>query len=314
MSWTMRDIPRMPGNVAVVTGANGGLGLATAKALAAADYHVVMAARNLSKAAAAKVDIESQVTKAQLSVVALDLASLASVHRAADEIIRTQGRVDLLVNNAGVMAIPEEQTDDGFEMQFGTNHLGHFALTRQLLPALLRAASARVVSVTSFAHHFGLPVNPDNPYLHGEYSSWRAYNQSKLANFHFGIGLSRLFDLARVPTASLIAHPGVSRTELQVTSTQRFGADFNHRLWQGYASRFGMEPNVGALPQLRAATDPTARNGQLYGPRYLSFGPPVRRPIMRRLDLNTGIRRLWEVSERETNLTFRASDIATVLG
>ena len=192
MSWSTADIPDQSGRVAVVTGANGGLGLETARALAGAGAHVVMAARNQEKAASAVQNIRAGMPDASLEVVALDLGSQASVREAADQILAAHERIDLLVNNAGVMGIPERRTTDGFEMQFGTNHLGHYALTALLMPALLRAPAARIVTVTSTAHHMGRAVDPSNPNLEGKYGPWRAYGQSKLANFHFGLGLDQM--------------------------------------------------------------------------------------------------------------------------
>jgi len=302
MSWSTADIPDQRGRVAVVTGANGGLGLATARALAAAGAHVVMAARNQEKAAAALADIRSEAPDASLELVALDLSSQASVREAAAQIRSAHDRIDLLINNAGVMGIPERSTVDGFEMQFGTNHLGHWSLTALLMGALLSAPAARVVSVTSTAHHMGRAVDPANPHLHGRYGPWRAYGQSKLANFHFGIGLQRRLAAAGASASSLIAHPGLSNTELQAVSVQETGGGASQRFFQGLAGSTGMTPAQGALPQLRAATDPAARGGEFYAPRFVNNGPPVRRPILRRVGLDRAIERLWEVSERETGL------------
>lgn len=302
MSWTTNDIPDLSGRTAVVTGANGGLGLETARALAGAGAHVVMAARNQDKARAAEKSILESHPSASLEVVALDLGSLASVREAASRILAAHDAIDILVNNAGLMAIPERRTEDGFEMQFGVNHLGHFALTAQLLPALLRADAARVVSVTSTAHHTGRPVDPSNPHLEGRYGPWKAYAQSKLANFHFAIGLQRRFEAAGVPAASLVAHPGLSDTDLQATSVSETGGGFSQRFFHWLAGSTGMTAAAGALPQLRAATDPAAKGGEFYAPRFGNNGPPVRRPILRRIGLGRAIDTLWEVSERETKL------------
>jgi NAD(P)-dependent dehydrogenase (short-subunit alcohol dehydrogenase family) len=172
-----------------VTGANGGLGLESARALAAAGAHVVMAARDQKKAIAAKDEILGRHPKASLEIVELDLGSLASVKSCAETILAAHEKIDILLNNAGLMALPEGKTEDGFEMQLGVNHLGHWALTCQLMPALLRADRARVVSVTSTAHHMGSPVDPSNPHLEGRYDPWLAYGRSKLANYHFALGL-----------------------------------------------------------------------------------------------------------------------------
>jgi NAD(P)-dependent dehydrogenase (short-subunit alcohol dehydrogenase family) len=302
MSWTAADIPDLSGLTAVVTGANGGLGLETARALAGHGAHVVMAARNQQKAAAAIESIRAGDEGASLELVELDLGSLESVHSAAGQILASHPRLDILVNNAGVMGIPESTTADGFEMQFGTNHLGHYALTALLLGALLEAPAARIVTVTSTAHHIGRAVDPANPHLRGNYGPWRAYGQSKLANFHFGLGLQERLARAGAPAGSLIAHPGLSNTDLQAVSVEQTGGGLSQRFFHGLAGSTGMTPAQGALPQLRAATDPAARGGEFYAPRFGNNGPPVRRPVLRRLGMQTAIARLWEVSERETGL------------
>src|SRR5262245_61516425 len=163
MSWGQKNMPDLHGKVAVVTGANGGLGLETARALAKAGGHVVIAARDQAKAAGAEASIRADQPNASLEVIELDLGSLASIKSAAERIVAAHPSGDILVNNAGLMGIPERATADGFEMQFGVNHLGHFALTAQLMPALLRSGDGRVVTVTSTAHHMGRKVDPDNP-------------------------------------------------------------------------------------------------------------------------------------------------------
>jgi NAD(P)-dependent dehydrogenase (short-subunit alcohol dehydrogenase family) len=302
VSWSVADIPDLTGRTAVVTGANGGLGLETTRALAAAGAEVAMAARNQEKAAEAEASIRRGAPDAALEVVALDLGSLASVREAAGRILAGHDSIDILVNNAGVMGIPERKTVDGFEMQLGVDHLGHFALTALLMPALLRANAARIVTVTSTAHHMGRAVDPDNPHLHGRYRPWRAYGQAKLANFHFGLGLNRLLDDAGAPAASLIAHPGLSNTDLQAVSVAETDGGFSQRFFHGLAGSTGMSPAQGALSQLRAATDPSARGGQFYGPFFVNNGPPVCKPVLRRLGMKRAIGRLWEVSERETGL------------
>jgi NAD(P)-dependent dehydrogenase (short-subunit alcohol dehydrogenase family) len=302
VSWTAADIPDLKGRVAVVTGANGGLGLETARALAGAGAHIVMAARNQEKAARALADIRGGLPDASLEVVELDLGSQASVREAADKILAGHEQIDILVNNAGVMGIPERSTADGFEMQFGTNHLGHYALTALLMPALLRAPAARIVTVTSTAHHMGRAVDPVNPHLHDRYRPWRAYGQSKLANFHFGLGLQRRLQAAGAPASSLIAHPGLSNTDLQAVSVQETGGGLSQRFFHRLAGATGMSPEEGARPQLRAATDPAARGGEFYAPRFVNSGVPVRRPILRRIGMDRAIDRLWDVSERETGL------------
>lgn len=303
MAWTTFDIPDLSGKTAVVTGANAGLGFETARGLVGAGCHVVMAARNREKAEDAATELTALHPNASMEFVELDLASLHSIETAALAVFSSHPTVDILVNNAGLMAMPEGKTEDGFEMQLGVNHLGHWALTAQLLPALLGAPAARVVTVTSTAHHFGRRIDPDNPNLEGIYDPWRAYNQAKLANYHFAIGLQRQFEDAGLHAASLVAHPGLSNTDLQANSVRQGGASGSAEFWHNLAQRTGMSPAAGALPQLRAATDPKAKGGQMYAPRFINFGAAVRRPILRRLGLSESIRVLWEVSERETGLS-----------
>jgi NAD(P)-dependent dehydrogenase (short-subunit alcohol dehydrogenase family) len=302
VSWGVEDIPDQSGRVAVVTGANGGLGLETARALAGAGAEVVLAARNQQRAADAIEQIRAGAPDASLTPVPLDLGSLDSVGTAAEEILAAHPTVDLLVNNAGVMGIPEQRTADGFEMQFGVDHLGHFALTARLMPALRRAPAARIVTVTSTAHHMGRAVDPDNPNLDGRYGPWRAYGQAKLANFHFGLGLHRLLRDSGAAVSSLVAHPGLSNTELQAVSVTETDGGLSQRFFLSLARSVGMSPAQGALSQLRAATDPATGSGEFYGPLFINNGPPVRKPVLRRLGMQRAIDRLWQVSERETGL------------
>jgi NAD(P)-dependent dehydrogenase (short-subunit alcohol dehydrogenase family) len=303
MSWSAADIPDQSGRTAVVTGANGGLGLETARELARKGAHVVMAVRNQQKAQDALSDIRAGIPEASLELVGLDLGSQASVREAAEQIRREHDQLDLLVNNAGVMGIPERKTVDGYEMQFGVDHLGHWTLTALLLPALLASPGARIVTVTSTAHHMGRPVDPANPHLEGRYRPWRAYGQAKLANFYFGLGLQRQLARAGANAASLIAHPGLSNTDLQAVSVRETGGGASQRFFHLLAGRTGMSPAQGALSQLRAATDPTAKGGEFYGPLFVNNGPPVRKPILRRVGMNSAIANLWQVSEHETGVT-----------
>jgi NAD(P)-dependent dehydrogenase (short-subunit alcohol dehydrogenase family) len=300
--WTPADIPDLNGRTAVVTGANGGLGLVTAHELAAKGAHVVMGARDQAKARTADEQIHARNPAASTEIVPLDLGSLASVKEAADRVLAAHETIDILVNNAGLMAMPERRTEDGFEMQFGVDHLGHFALTAHLLPALLRAERARVVTVTSTARFMGGAVDPRNPHLDGRYKPWRAYAQAKTANYHFGLGLQQRFEKAGVQAQSLIAHPGLSNTDLQSRTVREGGAGWSGALSEVMAKRSGMTPAEGARPQLRAATDPKARGGELYAPRFGGNGPAVRRPILRRWDLQKRIDELWLLSERETRV------------
>ncbi|MDJ0499026.1 MAG: oxidoreductase [Acidimicrobiia bacterium] len=302
MAWSTADIPNLNGKVAVVTGANGGLGLESTKALAAAGAHVVMAARNQEKAGKARDEILAAHPDASLEIIELDLGSFENTKTAAAKIAANHPRIDILINNAGLMAMPERRTADGYEMQFGVNHLGHWLFTAGLLKPILAADAARVVTVTSTAHLTGRMVDPDNVNMEGNYSAWGAYGRAKLANFHFAIGLQREFEKRGAKAQSLVAHPGLSHTNLQVHTVEQGGGGRSAPFWAWMARNTGMPADRGALPQLRAATDPNAKGGEFYGPRWGNNGAPVRKPILRR-DINEGIERLWLVSERETGVT-----------
>jgi NAD(P)-dependent dehydrogenase (short-subunit alcohol dehydrogenase family) len=306
VGWTAADVPDLSGRVAVVTGANAGVGWESSAVLAAAGAHVVMAARDPDRADAARARLIEAHPRASVEVVALDLASLESIRRAAATIASHHARVDVLVNNAGVMAVPEGRTVDGFEIHIGVNHLGHWVLTSRLMGPILAADHARVVTVTSTARLGASPVPAHNPDLVGQYDPWDAYGRSKLANLHFALGLHRRLALAGVRAESLAAHPGISRTNL-LTSTVAAGgggrlvpvAKLGYRV-------IGMDAARGALAQLRAATDPTARGGELYGPRFGAFGSPVRRRIRLSAEVDEQIESLWALSEE---LTGEAPDV-----
>jgi NAD(P)-dependent dehydrogenase (short-subunit alcohol dehydrogenase family) len=310
VAWSEADIPDQSGRVAVVTGANGGLGYETARALAIRGARVIMAARDQGRAARARERILATGDALAPQIVPLDLARLDSVAAAAATIMTEHDRLDLLINNAGIMACPEGRTADGFERQLGINHLGHFALTRHLLPLLLRTPGARVVTVTSMSRHTGRSLNPDRPLDAGRYDPWLAYGRAKLANLHFAVGLHERLRAAGADTASLAAHPGLSNTGLQATSVETSGGGLSQRFFHMLARRTGMPPERGALSQLRAATDPGARSGELYAPRFVSVGPTVRRPLVGRSVSRRSTAALWQVSERETGLTF---DVATMM-
>lgn len=304
MAWTPSDIPDLHGRVAVVTGANGGLGLEVCRALASNGARVLMAARDRDKAERACVLLRADVPGAAVEIRALDLADLRLVRACADGIATDHGAVDLLVNNAGLMGIPWRATVDGFEMQLGVNHLGHFAFTGRLLPSLLAAPAGRVVTVTSVARFMGRSVDPADPHLLGRYDPWRAYGQSKLANLQFASELHRRLQLAGAPVESLAADPGLSHTDLQTRSVRESGGGRSQRFWAAAASAVGMPAARGALPLLRAAADPRARSGELYAPRWGIVGPPVRRPAFIPWISSGAGRVLWELSERETGEQF----------
>ena len=301
MAYTLDSIPDLSTRVTVVTGANGGLGLETAKAFAAKGAHVVMAVRDQAKAARASARIREATPDAALELVELDLASQASVTRAAREIAERHPSIDILVNNAAVMASPEGRTVDGYETQLGIDHLGHWTFTALLLPSLLAAPAARIVTVTSTAHHFGRALDPDRPYPPGRYQAWLAYGNAKLANYHFGLGLHDGFVAAGVRTQSLIAHPGLSHSDLQLRTVREGGGGPLAPFFARAAASTGMAPPDGAMPQIRASTDPAAKGGEFYGPRFVNNGRAVRLRLLRP-GRQRAIERLWAFSERETGI------------
>jgi NAD(P)-dependent dehydrogenase (short-subunit alcohol dehydrogenase family) len=300
--WTAADIPGLEGRVAVVTGANSGLGLVTARELARAGASVVLACRDLAKGEAAR----DSITLGSASVARLDLADLGSVREFASSFRGQHGRLDLLINNAGVMAPPRRLTADGFESQLGVNHLGHFALTGLLLPSLLDAEAARVVTVSSAAHRMGRIKFGD---LQSErhYNSWVAYGQSKLANLLFCFELQRRCVAARpeVALSSMAAHPGYSATNLQSAGPRPWEAAImtvTNRL-------VAQSAEMGALPVLYAATFPGLPGGSFVGPDGLMEGrghPRVVGAAGRAYDEDVA-RRLWEVSEELTGVSYEFS-------
>lgn len=301
MGWSIEQMPSQQGRVVIVTGANGGLGLASAKALAGKGAHVVMAVRNQAKAAKAHDEILALHPHASLELVALDLGSLASVEAAATQILAAHDQIDVLLCNAGLMALPEGTTEDGFEQQFGVNHLGHWALTSHLLPTIVRTPGARVVTVSSTAQHMGAPVDPDNPHMRGNYNPWRMYGQTKLANRHFAVGLQRQFAAAGIDAKALSAQPGLTNSDLQAHTVAEGGAGFLGPFFHRVTSSMGMSTDQGALNQLRAATDPAAPGGGFYGPLFVTNGSPIKKPLLRP-GTDKAIEVLWAVSKRETGL------------
>ncbi|MGB8875758.1 MAG: oxidoreductase, partial [Solirubrobacteraceae bacterium] len=304
--WTAADIPDQSGRVAIVTGANSGLGLATARELARAGARVVIASRSAAKGDQAAASIRGSVPDAALEVASLDLADLSSVRAFAEGYVGAGSQLDLLINNAGIMAAPRQLTKDGFESQFGTNHLGHFALTGLLLPALLKAPAPRVVTVSSALHRRGTMRFDD---LQGErkYDRWVAYGQSKLANLMFCFELQRRATeadgRAGAPFLSLAAHPGYASTNLQFAATDRsyekvFGWIGNRLIAQS--------ADMGALPTLYAATVPDLPGGTFVGPggRAEQRGYPKVVTAARKAYEEQDWRRLWEVSEQLTGVHY----------
>ncbi len=298
MGWKSSDIPDQHGRVAVITGANSGLGLAAARELAGRGATVVLAVRDVAKGRAAMASINSEVPGARLELYPVDLASLDSVRACAAAIRSEHERIDVLINNAGVVATPASRTADGFEYQVGTNHLGHVVFTAELLPAHGLADAARVVTVTSGALVLGRMLDHDRLVNGATYHPWRAYGDSKLANFRFGAELARRLEASGSSTRSLVAHPGLADTDLMPTTVRNGGAGRSGRLSAFLAARLGMPPPDGALSLLRAAADPAASNGQLYGPRWIMAGPPVQQRWFGRWARPESMARSWEVTER----------------
>jgi NAD(P)-dependent dehydrogenase (short-subunit alcohol dehydrogenase family) len=293
MSSTPADVPALTGRRAVVTGANAGLGREITRLLAAAGAEVVMACRNPAKAEQAAARVRAAVPAATLDVRVLDLADLDSVAAFADGFT---GRLDLLVNNAGLMALDESRTAQGFEMQFGVNHLGHFALTARLMPHLLATPGSRVATMSSMGHRAARGA-PD-PRLERPYDRWQAYFRSKLANLHFTAELQRRLAAAGASTVAVAAHPGGSRTDLGTE-----GTSLSNRLLTPLVPLITQSAEAGALPMLRALTDPGARGGEFYGPRFRLRGrtPVVETPSRAARDAEAA-RRLWAESVQLTGL------------
>lgn len=295
MAWSEADIPDQSGRTAVVTGANSGIGFETARALAAKGARVVLACRSEEKGRDAERRLRAAVPDADARFEPLDLGSLASVRRFAEKFSAEEGRLDLLLNNAGVMMPPYGKTADGFETQLGTNHLGHFALTGLLLPRLRATPGARVVSVSSLAHFWGR-IDFDDLQSERSYNPTRAYGQSKLANLLFARELQRRIEAARVDALSAAAHPGSTRTELQRHSG----------LMNAIVAVFSQQPPEGALPTLYAATASGVRGGEYFGPSGFAgcLGPPGRARSSPRANDAAAARRLWDVSEQLTGVAF----------
>lgn len=309
MFWTTDDIPDQHGRVAVVTGANGGLGLESTRALAGAGAHVVMAARDQAKAEAARADVLGTHPQASLEIVSLDLGSLASVREAADAVLEAHDRVDVLMLNAGVMAMPEGRTVDGFETQLGVNVLGHWALLSHLLPRVVHTPGARVVTLSSVAQHQGHRLDPADPHLSARYNPWTQYGNTKLAMRHLAQGLQSEFAAAGVDARAVAAHPGYTNSDLQSRTVHAGGGGFMGPVYDRLADWVGMSVPRGALSQVRAATEPHVRPGVMYGPLFALAGPPVVKPLVRPGSADA-VRRLWQVCEQETGLRL---DVAAAL-
>ena len=309
--WTTHDIPPLTGSTALVTGANSGLGFETSLALARAGARVVLACRNQDKGADAMDRIRREVPAADVQLGLLDLADLEAVRKFASDFSADHEGLDILVNNAGVMAIPRRETADGFEMQFGTNHLGHFALTGLLLDSLLARPGARVATVSSEMANIGRMRFDD---LQGSrhYGKWTAYGQAKLSNQLFTLELDRRVTARGVDLVSVAAHPGYAATNLQAVGPQMSGSGLMERLSSAANTVFAQSAAGGALPSLYGATAAGVRGGQYFGPDKLfgMRGHPEPTSFVRAAKDPDTARRLWEVSEELTGVRFGLLDPA----
>jgi NAD(P)-dependent dehydrogenase (short-subunit alcohol dehydrogenase family) len=306
LRWTAQDIPDLTGRVAIVTGANSGLGFHTARELAAHGAHVTLAVRDTTKGRTAAQAIMDGAPGASVRVDRLDLADLASVREFADTWSQAHaGGLDLLINNAGVMAIPRRTTADGFEMQFGTNHLGHFALTGLLLPALVARPRARIVTVSSGAHKFGR-MNFDDLMGEKKYNAWRAYGQSKLSNLLFTSELQRRLDANSLPIHAMAAHPGYAATNLQSVGPEMSGHSWMKSPMEAVNKVLAQSAEMGALPTLFAATAAGLPGNTYVGPD----GFMEQRGHPRLVDRSAAAKnradaeRLWRVSETLTGVHY----------
>lgn len=310
--WTAADISPQHGNLALITGANSGIGFHAARVLAGAGRAVILACRDTAKAEVARTRILSEFPRAQLEIVQLDLSSLASVRAAAEAFLATGRSLDLLINNAGVMALPTRQlTAEGFELQLGTNHLGHFALTGLLLPAMLSGDPRdprRIITVSSIAHR-GATMDFANLQWQRGYKPWPAYRCSKLANLLFAFELERRLRRAHAPVMSIAVHPGVSNTNLFAAGPGQAGG-LLARIIPLFISLVAQSEQQGALPTLYAATAPEIHGGHFYGPdgfRQMRGHPVEVRAETQAYDEQLADQ-LWQVSEQLTAVRYPLSD------
>lgn len=304
MPWTPDRLPDLTGSTIVVTGANGGLGFETARVLAGAGAHVVIASRKVDQNERARDRIVAEHPGASVEVHELDLSSLTATRQAAAAILAGHPSIDALVCNSGVMGIPHRVTDDGFDRQWQVNVLGHFELTRLLWPALVAAGGGRVVTISSFARHMRGRFDPADPPIRGEYRRWRAYGQTKMADLRFALELDRRCRAAGVPVAAIAAHPGLSFTRGDTTRPAREPTTTLQKIARWWIRRFGMQPDRGAHSQIRAAADLDAVGGRLYGPRFMTTGASTRRRLMPWTRRRGPGAELWAVAERQTGERF----------
>jgi NAD(P)-dependent dehydrogenase (short-subunit alcohol dehydrogenase family) len=301
MKWTAADVPDQRGRVAVITGANSGIGFETAAVLASKRAKVVLAVRDLTKGTESAARIKARNPRADIVLQELDLASLSSVRAAAEDLKAAYPQVSLMINNAGVMGTPKASTKDGFELQLGTNHLGHFALTGLLLDHLLPVEDSRIVTVSSLGHRARAAIDFDDLQSERHYDRFAAYGRSKLANLLFTYELQRRLTANGELTIAVAAHPGSSRTDLGRNSPTWLRISFT-----ALGPLIFQSPHMGALPTLRAATDPTVRGGQYYGPGGLAEqrGYPICVQSSAQSHDEELQQRLWMVSEELTGVHY----------
>ncbi len=303
-AWSLERVPDLAGRVMIVTGANSGIGYEAARALAGRGAEVVLACRDTGKAEAAADRLLAELPEAKLDIIPLDLADLASVRGFAEAFSSRHSRLDALINNAGVMALPRRETKDGFEMQFGTNHLGHFALTGRLLEVLLATPNARVVNVSSIAHKFGVMRFHDLQW-EKRYSKWGAYGQSKLANLLFTHELDRRLKAIGNDTISVACHPGWAATNLQQAGPKMSGSKLMQTLTAWGNAALAQDAAMGALPTVFAAVEPLRGNEYVGPTRRLGWhGPPEIIEPMRKARDPEAAARLWKESERLTGIRY----------
>lgn len=303
-SWSLDRVPDLSGRIIVVTGANSGIGYEAARALARRHAEVILACRSLEKGEGAAERIRRETPAARVETMQLDLADLSSVRAFSDAFRTTRSGLDALINNAGVMALPRRTTRDGFEMQLGTNHLGHFALTGQLLPLLLETRSSRVVNVSSMAHNFGT-IRFHDLQSEKRYHKWAAYGQSKLANLLFTYELDRRFKEAGSDSISVACHPGWAATNLQQAGPKMSGSKIMETLSAWGNALLAQDAAAGALPTVFATVEPL-RGGEYVGPTRMMgwHGPPaVVEPAAKARDPRVAAR-LWDESERLTGVHY----------
>jgi NAD(P)-dependent dehydrogenase (short-subunit alcohol dehydrogenase family) len=303
--WDAERVEDQSGRTFVITGANSGIGLEATRVLARRGATVVMACRNLEKADRVCSSILAEVPGANLPLVALDLSDLDSVRGATDKILADHAQIDVLINNAGIMAIPRQETAQGFEMQLGTNHLGHFAFTGLLMERLLSCGAKRVVTISSQAHRMG-QIYFDDLQLQRGYGEWKAYGQSKLANLLFAFELDRKLRAGGHVTISVAAHPGYANTDLQHVGPRTKGNRLMERVMGALNEMVAQSAADGALPTLRAAVDPEVSGGDYFGPGGFmeTAGPPVKVRTNAAARDEEVAARLWSESERLTGIRF----------